>query len=96
MIPALFKRIVALGYEPGTRNPEEWTVSELEAVREEIERLKVLLQEVAQADLIIHEACLRHGGFEGNHDDADYDAMLEDWAGSPGRSEAILETLEGK
>ena len=56
----------------------------------------MLLQEVAQADLIIHEACLRHGGFEGNHDDADYDAMLEDWAGSPGRSEAILETLEGK
>lgn len=32
MTPALFNKLVKLGFEPGSRNPEEWAVHTLELV----------------------------------------------------------------
>lgn len=55
MTPALFARLLALGFVPGERNPDEWAVSELERVTDEARRLRDLVRHQRGA---LHDAKL--------------------------------------
>lgn len=46
MIPALFNRLVKLGFEPGTRNPEEWAVSRLEELTAEKKKMQEAINKI--------------------------------------------------
>jgi hypothetical protein len=43
MIPALFERVVALGFKPGSANPEEWVVGEAEHLKARVDAADALI-----------------------------------------------------
>ena len=61
--PALFRRIEAAGFEPGTMNPVSWLIAEVERLREEAhERTRLTTRQIVEEREQIVDLIEQHAG----------------------------------